>query len=256
MDGQWEVQLQSWSPAKLDESVNGARAYAAVITALTDQVKSGAFASYQELDAARTQKLRALSRALSASRPTTTAAGPSPKDAVIELFERMAANDLAGAKDVVMEGGGSHESLQVWISLVPASNELAKAAKERFGDAAEQKFPRGERFLDALKTGAQVEMEQGDAAVVLDPASGMRFPVTRINGKWKVQFPQQSPEQLAKQLKYSAEHVALLTALARQVREGAFHSLDELVAAHERGMKQMRDDSVRPPSPTSALAAR
>ena len=187
--------------------------------------------------------------------PTTAPAGSSPKDAVVTLFARIAAQDLPGAKAVVVQTAGVDQYLEVWIASIAPSDELAKAVRERFGEAAGDRYSEMTRFLEVFNARLQVDGRADDAATVVDPTSGMRFPMRRVDGKWKVEFPQKSAEQMDREVALNARQNELSATLAKELKAGHFHSLDELAKARDEGTMRIID-SMRPSSASSKTTTR
>jgi len=253
INGVWRLELPDWRPGEFGDYVRDLKAKAAVMTALRAQLQLGAFKTYEDYWAVLVQRLTVLNHALTTTKPTLAAGEQSPRDVVVSLLRHLAGNDVTGAKQLLSPEGGGIEYLEAWTKTILASDELAVAAQERFGEAAGAAFPRSDHVLAILQDAVQVDTVDGDSAMVIDPAYGNSYPMQYIKGEWKVVFPHLSPQQLATSRAYAAQRTELITNLAHDAKLGRFGSLAELLEAYNQRGKDLVEKNpeyARPGSPT------
>ena len=110
----------------------------------------------------------------------------TPRSAATVFTRALEAGDVETAKSAAYAGGLEVEWVAAMARAMSGMRQLVAAAEKKFGEDA-QVLVAGKQTLRLSGTlaDAQVQLD-GDRATVISAGDGTRFPMKRIDGKWKV----------------------------------------------------------------------
>jgi len=173
----------------------------------------------------------------------------TPRSAATVFTRALEAGDVETAKSAAYGGGIEIEWVEAVARAMSGMRRLVAAAEKKFGDDA-QLLVAGRQTLRLSGTlaDAQVQLDGERATVIAAGRDGMRFPMKRIDGNWKLDVGLMTRGEdigdIVKQLRVVGDIAPRLT---QDVEAGKYKSIRDL----RRELSRATAEAVGIASPTT-----
>jgi hypothetical protein len=178
----------------------------------------------------------------------------TPRSAATVFTRALEAGDVETAKSAAYGGGLEIEWVEAMAQAMPGMRRLVAAAEVKFGDEAHS-LVAGKQTLNLSGTlaDAEVQMNGERATVIPVGGDGTKFPMKRIDGKWKIDVGLltrgEDISDIVKQLRVVGQVAPQLT---KDVEAGKFKTAQALRREMSRSVAQAFGASL-PPTTNESL---
>ena len=180
----------------------------------------------------------------------------TPRSAATVFTRALEAGDVETAKSAAYAGGLEVEWVAAMARAMSGMRQLVTAAEQKFGEDA-QSLVAGKQTLRLSGTLADAQVElNGDRATVVSSGDGARFPMKRIDGKWKIDVGLltrgEDISDIVKQLNVIAD---VTPRLSKDVEAGKYKTIRDVrrelsrAVAEAVGVAFPTTEPTRPPPP-------
>ena len=180
----------------------------------------------------------------------------TPRSAATVFTRALEAGDVETAKSAAYAGGLEVEWVAATARAMSGMRQLVAAAEKKFGEDAQDLVAGKQNLsLSTALADAQVQLD-GDRATVVSAGDGTRFPMKRIDGKWKIDVGLLTRGEdigdVVKQLNAVGE---LAPRLSKDVEAGKFKTIRDVrrelsrAAAEATGVVMPTTEPARSPPP-------